>query len=50
MGLERGWGRLGEVREEELAVVRLFQHLTPLFNAYSRPEEVMACRYVQSSG
>jgi hypothetical protein len=43
-----------EVREEELAdveesVVRLFQHLTPLFNAYSRPEEVMACRYVQSS-
>jgi hypothetical protein len=38
-----------ELEDVEESVVRLFQHLTPLFNAYSRPEEVMACRYIQSS-
>jgi hypothetical protein len=38
-----------ELDDVEESVVRLFHHLTPLFNAYSRPEEVMACRYVPSS-
>jgi hypothetical protein len=38
-----------QLSDVEESVVRLFTHLTPLFNAYSRPDEVMSCRYVQSS-
>jgi hypothetical protein len=38
-----------ELSDVDESIVRLFTHRTPLFNTYSTPEEVMACRYIQSS-
>jgi hypothetical protein len=31
------------------SIVRLFEHMTPLFNIYSTDAQVLCCRYVQSS-
>jgi hypothetical protein len=44
----------GKVAQEDISdvdesIVRLFGHMTPLFNVYSTDAQVLCCRYVQSS-
>jgi hypothetical protein len=38
-----------EVSDVDESVVRLFEHITPLFNVYSTDAQVLCCRYFQSS-
>jgi hypothetical protein len=38
-----------DLSDVDESVVRLFQHMTPLFNVYSTDAQVLCCRYVEGS-